>query len=173
MIALLSLFAVVNSQLITGQSIVMPSINVHARSNYTIGYLNRSHIQMRLLGNSTTRVPPYNPKPASASVSASASVLASASVSASALAKNVSSPSSTRTRANTEVNYQSSTRNASPIGAIVGFILSITSAIVFVVVVINMRYHRIQASRNLSSKTIIIPNPTHESYNQSIRKMSV
>ena len=60
--------------------------------------------------------------------------------------------------------------------SIICFILYITFIIIFVTIVINKRYHKIQASRTLSSK-IPISNPvnslTHGSYNQSIRKMSV
>ena len=125
--------------------------------------LNGGYIQMRLTGNL-----------ASPSVSVSASALALA------LAKNVSSPTSTYIRMNTtvksQVNYKAGAPNTTPVGAIIGFILYITFIVIFVANVVNMRYHRIQASRSpVSSKTVI--NPTngliHESYNPSIRKISV
>ena len=60
--------------------------------------------------------------------------------------------------------------------SIIWFILYITFIIIFVTIVINKRYHKIQVSRTLSSK-IPISNPVnsliHGSYNHSIRKMSV
>jgi hypothetical protein len=167
---LLSIFAVVNSQIIRGQSIVMPSINVYSQSNYTPEYINRSYIQMRLTGNLTTR----SPRPASAFARASVSASARASAT---YAKNISSPTSTHSHVNTILNYQAAIPNATSAGAIISSVLLITFIVTFVAIVLNARYHKIQGARSHSSKTIIISNPVngliHESYNHSIRKMSV
>lgn len=122
----------------------------------------------------------------SASASASANVSASASVSASAFAR-VSASTSARVTASAsasastnasvplnETSVKAIVSNTVPVGSIVGSVLGVAFIITIVVFLINIRRITLQARSPVSSKTIVVTNPTNGlMFEKSIRKMSV